>query len=159
MTSASELNHLTRKCLDAKLGGYRAWAVMSTGEKAAVALVLNRPDWLAKMGFTIVDAIDRAGPQWVPLLKIVAQYITYDAAVDQDLAPGAQLNERLWCEAGIADVGIRAEQNAAYRFAGEPPQELPAAGGRYVRVPSDGPGRTQIFGSFYQLELDPRSDD
>ena len=39
--------HLFRKAEDAKHGGHDAWAVQSTGEKAAVALVLNRADWLA----------------------------------------------------------------------------------------------------------------
>lgn len=159
MTNAAELKQLTRKCLDAKFGGYRAWAVMSTGEKVAVALVLNRPDWLAKMGYTIVDAIDRTGPEWTSMLKIVARHITYDATADKDLAPGAQLNEHVWTSAGIADVGIRAEQEAAYRFAGEAPPELPAAGGRYVRVPADGPGRTQMYGSFYELKRDPPAED
>ena len=39
--------HLLRKSRDAKQGGPEAWAVQSTGEKVAVALVLNRADWLA----------------------------------------------------------------------------------------------------------------
>ncbi len=39
--------HLLRKSRDAKSGGHDAWAVQSTGEKVAVALVLNRADWLS----------------------------------------------------------------------------------------------------------------
>jgi hypothetical protein len=37
-----EYEHLLRKARDAKHGGHSAWAVQSTGEKVAVALVLNR---------------------------------------------------------------------------------------------------------------------
>ena len=41
--------YLLRKSCDAKQGGPEAWAVQSTGEKDAVALVLNRADWLARL--------------------------------------------------------------------------------------------------------------
>ena len=55
--------HLLRKSHDAKRGGHDAWAVQSTGEKLAVALVLNRADWLEEMQYTIAEAIEaqRAG--------------------------------------------------------------------------------------------------
>lgn len=46
---------------------------MSTGEKVAVALVLNRADWLADMNYTIAEAIDRAGSEWVALIPSVAR--------------------------------------------------------------------------------------
>lgn len=38
--------HLLRKSRDAKRGGRDAWGVQSTGEMVAVALALNRADWL-----------------------------------------------------------------------------------------------------------------
>ncbi|WP_370059660.1 hypothetical protein [Sinorhizobium fredii] len=41
-----ELKHIITKARDAKHGGF---GVLSTGEKLAAALVLNRPDWLAEM--------------------------------------------------------------------------------------------------------------
>ena len=63
-----EYKHFLNKARDAKLGGHDAWSVQSTGEKVAVALVLNRADWLAEMNYTIVEAIDRAGPTWVALM-------------------------------------------------------------------------------------------
>ena len=53
--------HLFRKSRDAKQGGHDAWAVQSTGEKVAVALVLNRADWLAEIGYTLPEAIERSG--------------------------------------------------------------------------------------------------
>ena len=37
--------------------------VLSTGELIAVALVLNRADWLGS--YTILEAIERLGPEWM----------------------------------------------------------------------------------------------
>lgn len=67
----AEFNHLLRKACDAKRGGRDAWAVQSTGEKVAVALVLNRADWLADMGYTLAEAIDRTGQEWIGLVPLV----------------------------------------------------------------------------------------
>ncbi len=43
------LTQIVEKSRDAKRGGKDAWSVQSTGEKLAVALVLNRADWLARI--------------------------------------------------------------------------------------------------------------
>ncbi len=67
--------HLLRKSRDAKLGGREAWAAQSTGEKVAVAIVLNRADWLAQMEYTIAEAIDRSGPDWVAIVPQVARQL------------------------------------------------------------------------------------
>ena len=56
---------LLAKARDARAGGDAAWRVQSTGEKLAVALVLNRADWLAAMDYTIGEAINRVGAEWV----------------------------------------------------------------------------------------------
>jgi hypothetical protein len=42
--------HLFRKSGDANRGGHDAWAVQSSGEKVAVALVLNRADCWPRSG-------------------------------------------------------------------------------------------------------------
>lgn len=65
--------HLLRKARDAKRGGHAAWAVQSTGERVAVALVLNRADWLAEMDYSIGEAIERSGPEWVAFIPQVAR--------------------------------------------------------------------------------------
>jgi hypothetical protein len=39
------------------------FGVLSTGERIAVALVLDRPD-LVKWWGTILEAVDRLGPDW-----------------------------------------------------------------------------------------------
>ena len=45
------------------------------GERVAVALVLNRADWLAGMGYTLADAIKRTGAAWLELVPRVAQQL------------------------------------------------------------------------------------
>jgi hypothetical protein len=67
--------HLLRKSREAKHGGHEAWSVQSTGEKVAVALVLNRPDWLAEYGYTIAGAVERAGQGWVEMIPQVARQL------------------------------------------------------------------------------------
>jgi len=62
--------HFFEKAKDAAEGGYDAWVVQSTGERLAVALALNRADWLANIGFTIAEAIDRVD-DWTPLVRPV----------------------------------------------------------------------------------------
>jgi hypothetical protein len=68
-------NHLLNKARNAKLGGHRAWAVQSTGEKVAVALVLNRADWLREFDYTIAEAIERAGQEWVAAIPQIARQL------------------------------------------------------------------------------------
>lgn len=68
-------DHLLRKSRDAERGGHDAWAVQSTGEKVAVALVLNRAEWLAEMQYTIAEAIERTGAEWVAIIPQVARQL------------------------------------------------------------------------------------
>lgn len=73
--STERYNHLLNKARSAKSGGRSAWAVQSTGEKIAVALVLNRADWLAEYDYTIAEAIERAGREWVAMIPQVARQL------------------------------------------------------------------------------------
>jgi hypothetical protein len=68
--------HLLRKSRDAKRGGRDAWVVQSTGERVAVALVLNHADWLAEVGYTLPEAIERSGAEWVAMIPQVARQLT-----------------------------------------------------------------------------------
>jgi hypothetical protein len=72
--------HLLRKARDAKRGGHNAWAVQSTGEKVAVALVLNRTDWLEEFQYTIAEAIERSGQEWVSIIPQVARQLAEEEA-------------------------------------------------------------------------------
>ena len=68
----SDYQHLLRKARDAKRGGVNSWSVQSTGEKVAVALALNKPEWLAQMDYTLAEAIDRSGA-WIGFIPKVAR--------------------------------------------------------------------------------------
>ena len=70
-----QYEQLLRKAGDAKRGGHDAWVVQSTGEKVAVALVLNRADWLAEIQYTIAEAIERSGQEWVAIIPHVARQL------------------------------------------------------------------------------------
>jgi hypothetical protein len=72
---AGQYEHLLRKSHDAKCGGHDAWAVQSTGEKVAVALALNRADWLQEIQYTIAEAIERSGVEWVAMIPQVARQL------------------------------------------------------------------------------------
>jgi len=56
---------------DAVRGGYEAWALQSTGERVAVALALNRADWLAKIDYTLAEAIDRLDSDWLACVFVM----------------------------------------------------------------------------------------
>ena len=68
----SELDHIVIKSRDAAAGGF---GVLSTGEKLAAALVLNRPDWLARMNYTLAEAVERVGAKWLALIPQAAKQI------------------------------------------------------------------------------------
>ncbi len=72
---AGQYEHLFRKASDAKRGGHDAWAVQSTGEKVAVALVLNRVDWLEEIQYTLAEAIERSGAEWIAMIPQVARQL------------------------------------------------------------------------------------
>ena len=73
--SNSRYDHLLRKAEDAKRGGHDAWAVQSTGEKVAVALALNRADWLVEQDYTIAEAIERTGREWIEITPQIARQL------------------------------------------------------------------------------------
>lgn len=56
------LQQIVAKAKHAREGGFD---VLSKGEKLAVALVLNRADWLGDMNYTLAEAIERVGPEWL----------------------------------------------------------------------------------------------
>ena len=68
----SALNQIIDKSRDAHNGGFN---VLSTGEQLAAALVLNRADLLKQAGFTMAEAIDRIGIDWVMLIPKAARVL------------------------------------------------------------------------------------
>ncbi|WP_369930418.1 hypothetical protein [Xanthomonas sp. NCPPB 2632] len=69
------LEQIVGKSRDARNGGFDA---LSTGEKLVTALVLNRADWLADMGYTMAEAIDRVSPDWLIRVHDAAVILTED---------------------------------------------------------------------------------
>lgn len=62
--------------------------VLSTGEALAAAVVLNRADWLAEMGYTITEALARIGDDWVAQLNAASQALSEDAQMARVVAEG-----------------------------------------------------------------------
>lgn len=73
--SGYEYQHLLAKAREAKEGGEASWSVQWTGEKVAVALVLNRADWLARMGYTLGEAIERMDRAWLEAIPRVERQL------------------------------------------------------------------------------------
>lgn len=75
----AEFRHFLSRAREAQKGGKAAWSGQTIGEKAAVAIALNRADWLAEMNYTIADAIDRTNPVWLSLLPRIVRTLDNDA--------------------------------------------------------------------------------
>lgn len=69
------LEQIVNKARDARSGGF---SVLSTGEKLAAAVLLNRHDWLVRMDYTMVEAIARIGPEWMARLPAAARILAED---------------------------------------------------------------------------------
>lgn len=72
----SELQHVIAKSRAARNGGF---GVLSTGEKLAAALVLNRADWLESINYTMAEAIERVGAAWLARIPEAARVLEYEA--------------------------------------------------------------------------------
>jgi hypothetical protein len=66
------LKKIIEKSLAAKQG---KWGGLSDGEKLAAALVLNRADVLSEAGYTMAEAIDRLGPNWLAKIPEAARQV------------------------------------------------------------------------------------
>ena len=74
-TQNDRYEHLLRKAREAKHGGHVASVVQSTGEKVTVAIVLNRADWLEEIQYTLAEAIERSGAEWMAMIPQVARQL------------------------------------------------------------------------------------
>lgn len=74
------LNQILDKSRTARAGSFN---VLSTGEKLAAALVLNRADWLEKMDYTMAQAIERVGADWLARVPEAARLIAREAEMDR----------------------------------------------------------------------------
>lgn len=78
---------------------------LSTGEAVAVALILDRPDWLAELDYSLAEAIERVGPEWLAAIPEVARQFRRErdeaayAAVQR--AKADRLAELAGCDDGL----------------------------------------------------------
>lgn len=68
----ADFQSIVEKCRSAQAGD---WGVVSTGEQLMAALVLNRADWIESMGYTIPDALNRLGPEWVSMIPDIQRVL------------------------------------------------------------------------------------
>lgn len=95
----SEFDHMVSKARQASRGGFD---VLSTGEKLAAALILNRPDWLDDMGYTIPEALARVGEGWVAMIPAAAKLLNDTDVVVRKAEKGAR------DEASLQSVALKA---------------------------------------------------
>lgn len=74
------LNQILDKSRTALAGSFN---VLSTGEKLAAALVLNRAEWLEKMNYTMAEAIERVGADWLARIPEAARLIAHEAQMSR----------------------------------------------------------------------------
>lgn len=55
------------------------WEGLSTSEQLVTALVLNRADWIKKMGYTLAGAIHRVGPSWMEVVPEAERILREEA--------------------------------------------------------------------------------
>ncbi|MGL4962843.1 MAG: hypothetical protein ACRC67_16545 [Inquilinus sp.] len=103
---SAELEHMLHKAQDAHAVGP---GTLSTGERLVVALILNRPDWLAEVDYTIAEAIERVGPEWMRLVPAAAKQFERSR---QEAAYAAAEDAR---QAKLADAaGLRADSDVVH---------------------------------------------
>ena len=114
-----EYKHALAKVLDAAAAGEEGPGPLSTGEALMAALALNRPDWLARMGYTMVEAMERIGDEWLALLPRIAREVAQHQAageqatrlasqalaLTQAAAAGGAAGEPIDCEAPLVTCG------------------------------------------------------
>jgi hypothetical protein len=54
------------------------------GERLVAALVLDRSDWLREAGYTLAQAIERVGPEWLAQVPTAAQQLRRELATIAD---------------------------------------------------------------------------
>jgi len=70
------------------------FGVLSTGEKLTAALVLNQPEWLAKLGYTMAEAVERVGPAWMSRVPEAARVLQHEAELSAEAKAIEQARKR-----------------------------------------------------------------
>ncbi len=109
---SADLAHILAKTREAADRG--SPGPLSTGEALMAALVLNRPDWLIAMEYTIAEAIERISPEWVRLIPTAAKQFKqeseaaeYKTAIKAHEARLAELHARRQSEDETIDFSAK----------------------------------------------------
>lgn len=81
------LEQILDKSRQARDGGF---GVLSKGEMIAAALVLNRADWLTEMNYTMAEAIERLGGEWLARVPGAARTMQREAERTRSAEAGPQ---------------------------------------------------------------------
>lgn len=127
---SADLAHILAKTREAADRG--GSGPLSTGEALMAALVLNRPDWLIAMEYTIAEAIERIGPEWVRLIPAAAKQFKQESqAAEYKIAVKAH-------EAGLAEFTARQpSEDETIEFSAKYVTSGSAPGYRDVRLTFD----------------------
>lgn len=88
-------DHVLAQILDkSRMARDSSFNVLSTGEKLAAALVLNQHEWLAKMDYTMAEAIERVGADWLASIPEAARVIAHEAELAAEAAALEQARKR-----------------------------------------------------------------
>jgi hypothetical protein len=55
--------------------GRCAWTELSDCDRVAVALALDHADWLEEFGFTLAEAVEQAGMEWIAIIPQIARQL------------------------------------------------------------------------------------
>lgn len=104
---SADLAQILCKTRDAAAGDLNG---LSTEEALVAALVLNQPEWLIEMQYTIAEALERIGPDWARLIPAAAKQFEqeretaeHEAARKGDEARVAQFTARPDAENGVIE--------------------------------------------------------
>lgn len=84
-TGNSQIDRLNVMVLAVAKGNLSAFGAISTGEACYVALAANRMDLLAKMDYTVSEALARISSEWVQYLIYSWQYAGNPAKYDSEM--------------------------------------------------------------------------
>ncbi|WP_442682179.1 hypothetical protein ACSBPQ_10935 [Stenotrophomonas sp. JC08] len=95
MNAQAPTDHVLEQILDkARAARDGHFDVLSTGEKLTVALVLNQPELLSKMGYTMAEAVERVGPEWMAKVPEAARVLEHEVELAAEAAAIEQARER-----------------------------------------------------------------
>jgi hypothetical protein len=77
-TDVDLLDDLYAKALVAAVKGRKSWSTQSTEEEIAVAIALNRGDWLKAIGYTLAEAVAAMESRWIAMIPGIVERLSTD---------------------------------------------------------------------------------